>query len=122
MAIVRNLERGAGTRTPALGCPQGAVEQLAVKPMEELVSSYYLRVFVKDQPGGRGQIAGVLGRHRISIESMIQPHRHEADAVPIVLTTHDAVERDMRAALAEIDQLEAVRGESLLIRIEEQPA
>ena len=120
MALVRNLRAGVGIRTPALGCPQGAVERLAVKPMDELVSSYYLRVFVRDQPGVLAQIAGALGRHRISIESMLQPHRHEADAVPIVMMTHEAVERDVRAALAEIDALDSVRGESLFIRIEEQ--
>jgi homoserine dehydrogenase len=120
MALVRNLRAGIGIRTPALGCPQAAVERLSVKPMEELVSPYYLRVFVKDQPGVLAQIAGALGRHRISIESMLQPHRHEADAVPIVMMTHDAVERDVRAALAEIDCLEAVQGESLFIRVEEQ--
>ncbi len=120
MALVRNLRSGAGVRTPALGCPQSAIERLTVKPMADLVSSYYLRVFVKDQPGVLAQIAGVLGRHRISIESMLQPHRHEADAVPIVMMTHEAVERDVRAALAEIDALDSVKGESLFIRIEEQ--
>jgi len=120
MAIVRGLGAGKAMRTPAMGCPQAAVEQLPVKPMDELVSSYYLRVFVKDQPGVLAQIAGVLGRYRISIESMIQPHRHEADAVPILLMTHEAVERDIRAALAEIDQLDAARGQSLFVRIEEQ--
>jgi homoserine dehydrogenase len=120
MAIVRNLGVGKGIRTPAMGCPQAAVEQLPVKSMEELVSSYYLRVFVKDQPGVLAQIAGALGRYRISIESMIQPHRHEADAVPILLMTHEAVERDIRAALAEIDQLDAARSQSLFVRIEEQ--
>ncbi len=120
MAIVRNIGVGKGMRTPAMGCPQAVVEQLPVKPMDELVSSYYLRVFVKDQPGVLAQIAGALGRYRISIESMIQPHRHEADAVPILLMTHEAVERDIRAALAEIDQLDAARGQSLFVRIEEQ--
>jgi homoserine dehydrogenase len=120
LAIVRNLHAGTGVRTPAMGCPQAAVEALPVKPMDELFSSYYLRVFVKDQPGVLAQIAGVLGQHRISIESMIQPHRHEADAVPIVLMTHDAFERDVRAALEEIDRLDAIRGKSLFVRIEEQ--
>lgn len=120
IALVRNLLAGIGTRTPALGCPQNAVETLPVKPMENLVCSYYLRVFAKDQPGVLAQLAGALGRHRISIESMIQPHRHEADAVPIVLMTHDALERDIRSALNEIDQLEAICGRSLFVRIEEQ--
>ena len=120
MALVRNLRAGAGIRTPAMGCPQAAVERLTVKPMEELVSSYYLRVFVRDQPGVLAQIAGVLGRHRISIESMMQPHRHEADAVPIIMMTHEALERDVRAALAEIDGLDSIRGKSLFVRVEDQ--
>jgi len=122
MALVRNLRVGIGVRTPAFGCPQAAVEQLTVKPMAELIGSYYLRVFVKDQPGVLAQIAGVLGRHCISIESMLQPQRHVADAVPIVMMTHEAVERDVRAALAEIDALDSVRGESLFIRIEDHTA
>jgi homoserine dehydrogenase len=121
MAIVRDMGAGARIRTPAMGCPQDAVEQLLIKPIEELVSSFYLRVFIRDQPGVLAQIAGVLGRYRISIESMIQPHRHEADAVPIVLMTHEARERDVRAALDEIDQLDITRGKSLFVRIEEQP-
>jgi len=121
MAIVRNLRAGVGVRTPAMGCPQGDVARLAVKSMETLISPYYLRVFVNDQPGVLAQIAGVLGRHRISIESMLQPHRHEAAAVPIVLMTHVARERDVCAAMTEIDQLESICGRSLFVRIEEQP-
>jgi homoserine dehydrogenase len=120
MAIARNLCAGVGVRTPAMSCPQAAMEHLPVRPMEDLLSRYYLRVLVKDQPGVLAQIAGVLGRNQISIESLIQPHRHEADAVPIVLMSHAALERDVRAALAEIDQLEPVCGQSLFVRVEEQ--
>lgn len=118
-ALVRNLRVKAATRTPALGCAQDDLADLPVKPIDELVSAYYLRVFVKDQPGVLARIAGILGDHRISIESMIQPQRHEADAVPLLFMTHDALERDVRAALAEIDQLPAVCGETLLVRVEE---
>jgi homoserine dehydrogenase len=50
---------------------------------------------------------------------MVQPHRHEAEAVPIVFMTHEAEERNVIAALAEIDQLDVVQEETLLIRIEE---
>jgi homoserine dehydrogenase len=120
MAVARNQRAGIGIRTPAMSCPQAAMEHYAVRPMDELFSRYYLRVFVKDQPGVLAQIAGVLGRHSISIESMMQPHRHEADAVPIVLMTHAAVERDIRVAMAEIDQLGVICDGSLFVRIEEQ--
>jgi homoserine dehydrogenase len=120
MAVARNQRAGIGIRTPAMSCPQAAIERFAVRPMDELFSRYYLRVFVKDQPGVLAQLAGVLGKYSISIESMIQPHRHEADAVPIVLMTHAAIERDIRAAMTEIDQLGATCDGSLFVRIEEQ--
>ncbi|MDT8441274.1 MAG: homoserine dehydrogenase [Desulfuromonadales bacterium] len=118
VAIARNLVAGIGVRTPALCTPQANLASYPVKPMAEIVSAYYLRFAVQDCPGVLGQIAGVLGKYRISIESMIQPHRHEAEAVPIVLMTHEAREADVQAALAEIDRFELVREKSLMIRIE----
>jgi homoserine dehydrogenase len=119
LAVARTLRSDVGTRVPALGCPQDLQSSLSIKPMEQLVTHYYLRFTVKDQPGVLAKIAGVLGKYRISIESMVQPHRHEAEAVPIVFMTHEAKECDVIAALAEIDQLDVVQEETLLIRIEE---
>ena len=119
LALARNLCTGVGTRIPAMGCPQKQLKNFIIKPMEQLVAHYYLRFTVKDQPGVLAKIAGVLGRYEISIESMIQPHRHAAEAVPIVFMTHEAVERNVVAALAEIDQFDVIQKETLLIRIEE---
>jgi homoserine dehydrogenase len=86
--------------------------------MEEIVTQYYLRFAVLDQPGVLAQISSVLGRYDISISSMIQPERQESGAVPIVIMTHEATEARIRGALAEIDQLEVVREPSHFIRIE----
>jgi len=120
MAIARNMLAGGQARTPAMGyCPE-AVRDLAIKPMDEIVSQYYLRFATVDQPGVLAQIAGVLGRENIGIASMIQPERQEGGAVPIVLMTHEAREADIRTALAEIDQLEVVRENSRFIRIESE--
>ncbi len=118
LAIARDLRADIGTRSPALGCPQEQLENYRIKPMNQLVSSYYMRCTVKDQPGVLSQISGVLGRHNISIESMVQPHRHEVGAVPIVFVTHEAEEKDVAAALAEIDNLDVIQEATLLIRIE----
>jgi len=118
LAIARNVKAGSGPRTPAMGCPQNSMESYKIKPMDQVVTHYYLRFNVSDRPGVLAQIAGVLGKYEISIESMIQPHRHEADAVPIVFMTHKAQERNVRAALAEIDQLDVIREKTLLIRVE----
>ena len=120
LAIARDLRADIGTRSPALGCPQEQLENYRIKPMNQLVSSYYMRCTVKDQPGVLSQISGVLGRHNISIESMVQPHRHKVGAVPIVFVTHEAQENDVAAALAEIDNLDVIQEETLLIRIENQ--
>jgi len=120
LSIARDLQTECGTRYPALGCPQAKLAQYPIMPMEQIVSSYYMRCTVKDQPGVLSQISGILGKYNISIESMVQPHRHKVGAVPIVFMTHEAKEKDVTAALHEIDQLDVIQEETLLIRIENQ--
>ena len=77
--------------------------------MDNVASLYYLRFMVVDQPGVLSQISGVLGKNNISIESVIQRGRAVGGAVPLVIMTHAAVEKDMRRALAEIQGCLALR-------------
>ncbi|OGW37319.1 MAG: hypothetical protein A2010_15350 [Nitrospirae bacterium GWD2_57_9] len=58
-------------------------------------------------------------KNNISISSMIQKGRKVDEAVPVVMMTHDAVERDVNKALAEIDQMDCVAGPTIVIRVEE---
>ena len=118
MDIARNILAGIGSRVAARGVIEASVKNLAIKPIGEIVSRYYIRFSVVDQPGVLAAIAGALGRNNISIESMIQTGR-SGDHVPIVIITHEAAERDVAAALAEIDGLEIIREKSNLIRIED---
>jgi homoserine dehydrogenase len=118
MAIARNILQGGGIRTPALAYRPECIGDLPIKGIDEIVSQYYLRFAALDRPGVLAQIAGILGKHDISIASMLQPERQIGGAVPIVLMTHEAQEANIRAALAEIDGLEIVREKSRLIRIE----
>ncbi|GAB4165411.1 MAG: homoserine dehydrogenase [Geothermobacteraceae bacterium] len=120
MALARNLMVGSGPRTHGLGCHPGQLDKLAVRPMADIESQFYLRFTTVDRPGVLAAISGILGKHGISISSMIQPERHEAEAVPIVIMTHEAREADVQTALAEIDNLDIVREKSYLIRIEGQ--
>ena len=120
LSLARDMRTGASMRVPALGCPQDKLSNYKIKPMNQIDSSYYLRCTVQDQPGVLSKISGILGRYNISIESMIQPHRHEVGAVPIVFMTHEASESNVSAALEEIDQLDVVQEKTLLIRIENQ--
>jgi len=89
-----------------------------VLPMEQVRGRYYLHVTCQDSPGVLGSIANALGRNNISIASMIQ---HEpvpgASGVPLIFTTHEAVEGDVRAALGEINDLDVVGQPTVTIRI-----
>jgi homoserine dehydrogenase len=90
--------------------------RLRMRPVGEVRSAYYLRAMVQDRPGVLSQVAGILGRHDISIASVIQKGR--AGAVPIVMMTHEALERNMAAALEEIDRLGVVAVPTVLLRVE----
>lgn len=118
MAIARNLQAGIGVRTPALAYQSAAIGVLPIKPMAEIFSQYYLRFSAVDRPGVLAQISGILGKYEISIASMMQPDRHKEGSVPIVITTHEAKEANILAALGEIDQLDVVKEKTCLIRIE----
>ncbi|PKN13575.1 MAG: homoserine dehydrogenase [Deltaproteobacteria bacterium HGW-Deltaproteobacteria-4] len=118
LAIARNLRVGAVLRTPALGVNAAALRDLPLKPMDEIVSEYYLRFAATDQAGVLAHISGVLGQFNISIAAMIQPERQIGGAVPIVFVTHEAREADIRGALAQIDTSPMIRDVSRFVRIE----
>ncbi len=86
-------------------------------------SRYYLRFSIADRPGVIGAVAQVLGCHGISIASIIQhdpgDDDHPNSPVPLVIMTHSAVESDVRAAIEEIDSLDAVRAPSVRMGVEE---
>jgi homoserine dehydrogenase len=100
---------------PALAGPPG---NLTSQEMDEVSSLYYLRFMVVDQPGVLSQISGVLGKNNISIESVIQRGRALGGVVPLVIMTHEAIEKDMRRALADIQTLSCVTETPVLIRVE----
>jgi len=91
---------------------------LPLTPMEAIRCCYYLRVTAQDRPGVLSRVAGILGENDISIANVIQKGRGTREAVPVVMLTHEARERDMRAALAKIDRLRDVAAATTMIRVE----
>ena len=118
--IARERVLGARSTTPPLGLPWKALRKRRLRPIGRLECEYYLRFLVLDRPGVLARIAGILGKHRISIASVIQRDRGRRASVPIVIRTHEALERDLQAALAEIGRLGVVRGKPVSIRIEDR--
>jgi homoserine dehydrogenase len=121
IGLARTMQAGAGRRMAPLGFLDGEIRTLPLKPMAEIVSKYMLRFSALDKPGVLASIAGALGNHGISIESMVQTTHQDSDAtpVPIVIKTHEACEGSVQAALEEIDRLAIISEKTVFIRIED---
>ncbi len=113
--IGRNLVRQTPQRIP-LPLPSKRIRR--VRKIGEMEGRYYFRFSCIDRPGVLATIARILGSHRISIASVVQKDRRREHIVPVVMMTHDAKEKDVQAALAEINALKAVRRKSVSIRID----
>jgi homoserine dehydrogenase len=120
LEIARRVAHGIPSL--ALDLPSIGPQPLALTPMEAIRCCYYLRVMVRDRPGVLSRVAGILGDNDISIANVIQKGRATREAVPVVMLTHEARERDMRAALAAIDGLPDVAAATTMIRVEGGPA
>ncbi len=90
-----------------------------IKKMGDIKTRYYIRFSVLDKPGVLAKISGILAKHNISIANVNQVERSSAGVVPLIMMTHEALERDMTAALREIDRLSAEKKKSVRIRIED---
>jgi len=91
--------------------------ELAIKPVEEIESRYYLCFWVQDRPKVLASIASLLGEHAISIASVLQREGVQEHGVPVIFLTHKARESNVRTALAEIEKLPIIRKKTHLIRI-----
>ena len=115
--VARNILKGSEGRVPPPA--YHSLHSLPLKDIHDIICKYYLRFQVLDQPGVLAAIAGILGQNQISIESVIQKGRgHELGAtVSVVMMTHEAQERSVRAALQAIQPLAFVQGETMCIRV-----
>ena len=120
LEIARRIAHGIPT--VALELPFVGTSPLPLRPVEDIRCCYYLRVMAQDEPGVLSKVAGILGDNHISIASVLQKERGTAHAVPVVMMTHEARERDMRRALGAIDRLPVVATATTMIRVEGGPA
>ena len=90
-----------------------------MKRMDDVKMRYYLRFSALDKPGVLAKISGVLGKNKISIETVTQKAKKiSSKAVPVVMMTHEALERDMARALKTISGLKAITGKTVRLRVE----
>ncbi len=91
-------------------------------PIDAVHSRYYLRILCEDRPGVLGQIATIFGSRDISISSLLQhePTEEAPKDVPVVITTHKAMEGNVRQAIREIEALKAIKAPIVCIGIVEE--
>ena len=85
------------------------------KNFEDVESSMFIRLSVKDEPGVLAKIAGTFGKNNVSIESVIQEGR--GDKAELVLVTHEAPEKDLNNSINQISSLDAVTTVTSLLRV-----
>lgn len=113
--IARNIVNNTPGRIPA---PSANRKSANLMKMDDVVSMYYFRFSAIDKPGVLSSISGILGKYNISIVSVIQKGRQKGKAVPLVVLTHRAREKDVVMAVKEISRLHVVAGKTVIIRVE----
>lgn len=113
--IARNVRKNSIGRVPTIPITLG---ERRIKKIDDVLSRYYFRFSALDKPGVLSKISGILGNYNISIASVIQKGRRIGEAVPLVVLTHEAKEKNVRQAIGEIDALPVVMGKTVFIRVE----
>jgi homoserine dehydrogenase len=106
-------------RVPHLAFQPDAVQNIPILPMAEVTTSYYLRLAVADQAGVLAEITRILAGHGVSIDALLQKEAAEGESqTDLVILTHETKEKNMMAAITEMQALKTVLGEIIKIRLE----
>ena len=105
---------------PHLAFQSDGIAPLPWLSVDDTVTSYYFRMRVADRPGVLADITRNLADGRISIDALFQREPSEGEnQTDIIMLTHDAVERDVNAAIARIEALPTVLAPVIRVRQEE---
>ena len=107
-------------RVPYLAFQPDAMKDTPILSIDEVTTSYYLRLQVEDKPGVLADITRILADLGISIDAFLQKEPSEGETlVDIVILTHQTQEKNMNAAIEKIERLPTVMGNVTRIRLEE---
>lgn len=81
----------------------------------DAVNRFYLRLSVEDRPHVMADVTDILGRHGISLASVVQPEAPEFDGtsevpvVPLIIMTHKTTTGQLAAAERDLQSLKSLR-------------
>jgi len=110
-------------RVPHLAFQPDELATTPILPIEQVRTSFYLRLQVADQAGVLARITGILAERGISIDALLQ-RPADADAqgqtkTDVIILTHETVEGEMNQAIAQMQSLPTVLAPIVRIRKEE---
>ena len=117
--VVRALTSDPENRVPHLAFQADSLHDIPVLTSDRFQTAYYLRLTAEDKPGVLADVTRILAGHHISIEAIIQKEAPvDETAIPIILLTQITLEKEMNAAITEIEALQTVTGKVNRIRLE----
>jgi homoserine dehydrogenase len=117
--VTRTLTADPENRVPHLAFQPDALSDLSIHPVEDIETAYYLRLCAVDRPGVLADVTRILGELGISIEAVIQKEPLEdQQQVAIILLTRRVQEKQMNAAILQIEALDSIEGRVTRIRLE----
>jgi homoserine dehydrogenase len=115
--VCRDIAADSPVRIPMQYYSTG--HRVKLKPISDIESRYYLRFTAIDRPGVFATIAGCLGAEGISLASVMQKEVSGERGVPVIILTHCAREKSIRAAISRIESSDVIKGHTQLLRIVE---
>ncbi|MBD5165012.1 homoserine dehydrogenase [Helicobacter sp.] len=117
-AVISDIIEIARTKSsPMLGFKTPS-DKLRLKPLDKIISAYYLRILVLDKPGVLAKIATIFGEVGISIDTFLQRKAKDKNHSTLLLSTHSCSEAEIKVALKRIGALDVVHAIPVMIRIE----
>src|SRR5512142_19700 len=118
--VTRMATADAQNRVPHLAFQPNAMADLKILPMDDVITSYYLRLRVQDKPGVLADITRILADEHISIDAGIPKEPGEGEEqTDLIMLTHQTREKRINAAIAKIEKLDVVAGKVTKLRLEE---
>ncbi|MEY2421456.1 MAG: homoserine dehydrogenase [Acidimicrobiaceae bacterium] len=114
-AVLGDLIDAAANLTKGSSATIGALATVRIRPIDDAMSEYYLNLEVADKPGVLAAVAGVFGRHDVSIRTMEQEGL--GDEARLIFITHTAREADMQSTLRDLRELDVVDRVVSLVRV-----
>ncbi len=117
--VARLIDTDASHRVPYLAFQHDKIGTEPVLSIDDVETSYYLRLRVDDKPGVLADITRVLADNHISIDAMLQKEPEEGEAqTDIILLTHETIEKNVKRAIAAIEAQPTTGAKVVLLRLE----